>query len=143
MAAPQFKLKDQYGKTHTLADYKGKVILLVFEATWCPDCVKEMPALQNLHERFSKEGNAAVVIGVMSPTFKRTSKETEVKAFLKEKGQTYPVLMDRKDKLFDAYGVKLIPTNIVIDKDGTVAEIALDTTPEETLEQLIRQTQEK
>ena len=62
VAAIPFTLKDQYGKTHTLADYKGKIVFLNFWATWCPPCRAEMPDIQKLYERSPRDGKDAVIV---------------------------------------------------------------------------------
>ncbi|MBQ4472891.1 MAG: redoxin domain-containing protein, partial [Lachnospiraceae bacterium] len=62
IAAPEFSLTDQYGNTHTVADYRGKVIFLNFWATWCPPCRAEMPDIQKLYEELAEEGRDDVVI---------------------------------------------------------------------------------
>ena len=68
VAAIPFTLKDQYGKTHTLADYKGKIVFLNFWATWCPPCRAEMPDIQKLYERSPRDGkDAVIVLGVAAP----------------------------------------------------------------------------
>ena len=66
--APDFTLTDQYGNTHTLSDYQGKVVFLNFWATWCPPCRAEMPDIQKLYEEYSAEEDPEVVfLGVASP----------------------------------------------------------------------------
>ena len=54
IAAPDFTLTDQYGNTHSLSDYKGKIIFLNFWATWCPPCRAEMPDIQALYEEYHR-----------------------------------------------------------------------------------------
>ena len=66
--APDFTLTDQYGKEHRLSEYKGKVVMLNFWATWCPSCIAEMPDLQKLYEKESaKETPELILLGVAAP----------------------------------------------------------------------------
>ena len=121
IAAVPFALNDQYGKKHTLAGYKGKVIFLNFWATWCPPCRAEMPDIQKLYERSPREGeNAVIVLGIAAPKQGSEKNEEGIKAFMDENGYTYPVLMDKEGKLFEAYGIRAIPTTYLIDREGNI-----------------------
>ena len=62
--APDFNLKDQYGVTHSLENYKGKVIFLNFWATWCPPCKKEMPDIENIYKEYGENKKDVVILGV-------------------------------------------------------------------------------
>ena len=121
MEAIPFALKDQYGKTHTLSDYKGKIIFLNFWATWCPPCRAEMPDIQKLYGRSPQEGkDAVIVLGVAAPKLGSEKDEAGIKAFMDKNGYTYPVLMDKGGKLFEAYGIRAIPTTYLIDRNGNI-----------------------
>ena len=111
VAAIPFTLKDHYGKPHTLDDYKGKIVFLNFWATWCPPCRAEMPDIQKLYERSPREGkDAVIVLGVAAPKLGSEKDEAGIKAFMDKNGYTYPVLMDKEGKLFEAYSIRAIPT---------------------------------
>ncbi len=119
--ALDFELKDQFGNTHTLADYKGKTIFFNFWATWCPPCRREMPDVQKLYDEYESEtGEEVVVLGVAAPLLGQEKSEAEIAAFLEENGYTYPVLMDVDWELSYGYGVSSLPTTFMIDKDGNV-----------------------
>ena len=121
IAAIPFSLKDQYGKTHTLDEYKGKVIFLNFWATWCPPCRAEMPDIQKLYERSPREGeDAVIVLGVAAPKLGSEKDEAGIKAFMDKNGYSYPVLMDKGGRLFDSYGIQAIPTTYMIDRNGNL-----------------------
>ncbi|MBR1590380.1 MAG: redoxin domain-containing protein [Acidaminococcaceae bacterium] len=140
MAAFPFSLTDQYGKTHTLSEYKGKVIFLNFWATWCPPCRAEMPDIQKLYERSPQEGEEAVIVlGVASPGLGNEKDEAGIKAFMKENGYTYPVLMDKKGELFRAYGIRAIPTTYMIDRNGNLAGRVQGALSAENLERIVKQ----
>lgn len=114
---PDFTLTDQYGKTHRLSDYRGKVVFLNFWATWCPPCRGEMPDIQALYE---KELADVVILSVAAPGYKNEQDADGVKAFLDENGYTYPVLMDEGGSVLQTYGVTAYPTTFLFAKNGTV-----------------------
>ena len=136
--AIDFTLKDQYGNTHTLSDYKGKTVFLNFWATWCSPCRAEMPDIQKLYEEFQQED--VVILGVAAPNLGREKSEEGIKGFLEENGYTYPVLMDTEAEAFQAYGINSFPTTFMIDKDGNVFGYIPGQLSEETMRDIIRQT---
>lgn len=143
VAAVPFELKDQYGKTHTLSEYKGKVIFLNFWATWCPPCRAEMPDIQKLYERSPKEGEGAVIVlGVASPKLGNEKDEAGIKAFMDKNGYTYPVLMDARGELFSAYGIRAIPTTFMIDREGNVYGRVQGALSGENIDKVVKQTLE-
>lgn len=108
--APDFSLQDINGKTLTLSDYKGKVIILDFWATWCPPCRQEIPEFIELQERYKDD---LIVIGV---SLDRDGPKAVV-PFYKENGLNYSVVY-ADGAVVKAYGgVQSIPTTFVIDKD--------------------------
>ena len=136
-------MTDQYGETHTLADYKGKIIFLNFWATWCPPCRAELPDIQKLYEEYAAAGDDSVVmIGVAAPGYGGEKSAEEIAAFLEENGYTYPVLMDEGGELFLQYGVYSYPTTFMIDKDGNVFGYASGQLSEDIMRDIIRQTVE-
>ena len=143
VAAVPFELKDQYGKNHTLSEYKGKVIFLNFWATWCPPCRAEMPDIQKLYERSPKEGEGAVIVlGVASPKLGNEKDEAGIKAFMDKNGYTYPVLMDARGELFSAYGIRAIPTTFMIDREGNVYGRVQGALSGENIDKVVKQTLE-
>lgn len=138
--AIDFTLKDQYGNTHTLSDYRGKTVFLNFWATWCSPCRAEMPDIQKLYEEFQQEEEDIVILGVAAPSLGREKSEEGIKGFLEENGYTYPVLMDTEAEAFQAYGINSFPTTFMIDKDGNVFGYIPGQLSEETMRDIIRQT---
>ncbi len=109
--APAFTLQDLNGQQVSLSDFKGKVVLLDFWATWCPPCVKAIPHLEALHERYKDLG--LVVIGLNNE-----ADHPKVRLFA-EAQISYVVLLDA-NKQFSEYDIQNIPTLFYIDKEGTV-----------------------
>ena len=140
--AIDFELKDQYGKTHKLSDYKGKVVFLNFWATWCPPCKMEMPDIQKIYEKYEKQGEKSevVVLSVVAPNTQDEKDIDGIEAFLEENGYTYPVLMDDGGYTFGAYRISSLPTTFMIDKEGNVFGYVQGGLTQEAMESIIEQT---
>lgn len=115
--APQLVLKDIHGGTRLLSDYKGKVVLLNFWATWCVPCRKEMPDLIKWQQQYKNRG--LQVIGITYPP----EELAEVRRFTKSIKVNYPVVMgDEATKAkFDEGDV--LPVTVVIDRKGTIRDV--------------------
>lgn len=105
------------GGTRTLADYRGKVVVLNFWGSWCDPCRSESPLLQRWHERISKEGRATVLgVDILDNT-------PDAEAFVRRYGLTFDQLKDSSDELRPKYGVAGVPETIVIDRRGRIAAL--------------------
>jgi thiol-disulfide isomerase/thioredoxin len=102
------------GKTVQLSDYKGKVILLNFWATWCPPCRAEMPTIEKLYQALKNEPNF-VFLAVDAH-----EKPDQVKGFIKKTGYHFPVLLDTTGEADAEYSVQAIPTTYLIDRSGHI-----------------------
>ena len=138
------ELTDQFGNTHTLSDYKGKVIFLNFWATWCGPCRNEMPDIQKLYDEYSAQGEDAevVILGIAGPGIGQEKSAEEIADFMTENGYTYPVLMDTSGEMFTQYGISAIPTTFMIDKDGNVYGYVPGQMTEDIMRSIIDQTLE-
>jgi len=112
--APDFILNDIDGIEAKLTDFKGKVVLLDFWATWCGPCMKAMPHIQALSETYDEEN--VIILGINS--WER--EKDKLRPLLNEHKITYRVLLDSNDEVIQKYGVKAIPKFFVIDKEGIV-----------------------
>ncbi|HGM3184170.1 TPA: cytochrome c biogenesis protein/redoxin [Clostridioides difficile] len=117
-----FTLTDQYGKTHKLSDYEGKVVFLNFWATWCPPCKEEMAYIEQLYKDYNKNNDDVVILGVASPNLGREGSREHVVNFLKDQGYTFPVVLDEDGALAYQYGINAFPTTFIIDKEGYVTQ---------------------
>ena len=141
--APDFTLKDQYGKEHTLSEYKGRVVFLNFWATWCPPCRAEMPDIQELYEESMQDPESGpVILGVAFPGYGNEKDEEGIKAFLQENGYTYPTVMDTDASLMYKYYITAFPTTFMIDRDGNVFGYVPGSMSKDIMEDIIRQTSE-
>ncbi len=122
LSALEFSLKDQYGNSHSLSKYKGKTVLLIFWATWCPDCLEELPDIEKLYKEYQLEKNENIIIlGINTPN---REVETDVKgitSFMKKNNYTFPTLMDEDGKVFESYDIRTYPTTYFIDRNGKIS----------------------
>ncbi len=116
--APDFALKDLTGRTISLSEYKGQVVLLEFWATWCPPCKASVPALVELTRKYGQKG--FIVIGVSIDTDSDASEK--VRQFSATHNINYPVLM-ANETISKTYNVMSIPTSFLIGKDGKIIDI--------------------
>ncbi|MBU0507696.1 redoxin domain-containing protein [bacterium] len=114
--APDFTVKDLQGNTVALAGLRGKIVILDFWATWCGPCRKSMPLLDKFYTDSLPEG--VVVYGVN--VWERGGNTDKVRPFVEERGVHFPILLGDND-LAAAYGVRGIPTLVVIDQEGKIA----------------------
>ena len=117
-ATPPLTLRDLQGKEHSLADYRGKVVLLNFWATWCDPCREEMPAMQRLQDKLAGKPFAilAVDYGEGAP---------RISDFLKKIPVRFIVLLDRDTSAATAWKVKVLPTTLVIDPQQKIRYVAV------------------
>jgi thiol-disulfide isomerase/thioredoxin len=112
--APELSLTDLAGNPASLADYRGKIVLVNLWATWCPPCKEEMPALETFYRKHAEEGFAIVAVNDGDPT-------SDVVQFVKDYGLSFPVWLDptyiATEKKFKT---KNLPSSFVIDRDGQV-----------------------
>lgn len=133
--APDFTLVDQYGKTHKLGDYKGKVVFLNFWATWCPPCKGEMPHIEAIYKEYSKDD--VIILGVAAPNLGREGSQQDIKNFLNMNGYTFPVVFDNSGAVMDKYSINAFPTTFIIDKEGYVNKAILGPMEKAAMESLI------
>ena len=112
--APNFTLKNLDGKEISLSQFRGKHVLVNFWATWCGPCKIEMPSLEALYERF-KDRNF-VLLAISNDMFGANI----VKPFVKAHNINFPVLLDQRLKVSNAFGVVSLPTTFMIDPQGKI-----------------------
>ena len=116
--APDFTLSSLDGNTISLSDFKGKYVVLDFWASWCPDCIRDIPEIQSLYNDFSDKG--VVFLGVSFDTDK-TRWKTAVEKYDIKYPQCSELKKMREAEVTKLYGVKWIPSLVVVGPDGKVA----------------------
>lgn len=112
--APDVTLKTLRGKTVALSDYRGKVVLLNFWATWCPPCRAEMPSMERLSRIFPAADFVMLAVNV-EPDGDQT-----VPAFLARRPHSFPVLLDIEATAQNAYQVYRFPETFIISREGVI-----------------------
>ena len=114
-AAEDFRLVDLEGKQQSLSQYRGKIVLVNFWATWCKPCTTEMPAMQTAYDQLRDKGFVVLAINELED-------EPKVREHIKQYGHTFPVLLDRDNKVANQFGVFGLPVSVFIDETGVVRE---------------------
>jgi cytochrome c biogenesis protein CcmG/thiol:disulfide interchange protein DsbE len=116
-SAPGFKLKDADGQTVRFVDYKGKVVLLDFWATWCGPCKVEIPWFMNFEREFKDRGFAVVGVSMDEDGWKA------IKPYVQNMKMNYRVLLGDDDVSTAYGGLDSLPTTLLIDRQGRIASV--------------------
>jgi Peroxiredoxin len=120
--APNFHARtlDSIPREKSLADYRGRVVLINVWATWCLPCRQEMPSIEKLYNEFHPRGLDVVAISVDEP-----GNAQGVRDFAHELGLTFTILYDPKNAITGEYDLKGYPTTIVVARDGTIRKLQM------------------
>ena len=110
-----FHLTDLEGKSQSLSQYRGKIVLVNFWATWCKPCTTEMPAMQAMYDKLRDKGFVVLAVNELED-------DAKVREHIKQYGHTFPVLMDRDNKVANQFGVFGLPVSVFIDQEGRAQE---------------------
>ncbi|MCO6413264.1 MAG: TlpA family protein disulfide reductase [Thiogranum sp.] len=116
--APDFALNDIDGGVHTLSEYRGKVVLINFWATWCPPCREEMPAMQRAWQQLREEDVVFLAVDVGED-------EDTIFRFTADYPVDFPLLMDIDSSVIQKWPVRGLPTTFIIDKQGRITYRAI------------------
>ncbi|MEO6990406.1 MAG: TlpA disulfide reductase family protein [Candidatus Baltobacteraceae bacterium] len=111
--AQSFQLPRLGGGTGSLADYRGRIVVLTLWATWCPPCRAEMPDLERVHRALAARG--VVILGI-----DQGESAQAAGAFVRELGVTFPILLDEQQQYGRVYEAVGLPTTIVVDRTGHI-----------------------
>lgn len=111
--APDFELKTVEGKSYKLSDLKGKAVMINFFATWCPPCRAEMPTIQDVYKQYESQGFIVLVVDL-------NEADVAIKSFRDKLGLTFPIVVDKDDKVSRLYDIVPLPTSYFVDKKGIV-----------------------
>jgi thiol-disulfide isomerase/thioredoxin len=112
-APPPFTLRDLQGREHRLSDYKGKVVVLNFWATWCEPCREEMPSMQRLQDRLAGKPFAILALDFGEG-------EARIREFLQKVPVKFTILLDRDSGVARAWRVRVLPITFVIDANQRI-----------------------
>jgi thiol-disulfide isomerase/thioredoxin len=115
VVAEDFVLEDMDGRPHALRDYRGKVVLVNFWATWCPPCVREMPSLERLYQALRDKPFVVLAINQWENTDHVFAFMGQIDVF-----PSFPILFDPDSAVSEAFGVKGLPTSFLLDQAGRV-----------------------
>ena len=131
--APDFTLTSVSGEDVSLSDFKGKVVVIDFWATWCPPCRKGIPDLISLQKEYKDK---VAVIGI---SLDRENTKAGVPDFVNKMGINYPVVYFNDKVIIDFGGVSAIPTTFIIDQKGNIVKKIIGLYPKSEYEQKIKE----
>jgi len=111
MMFSELTFPDLEGRDVSMTEFRGKVVLLNFWATWCPPCVKEMPSMEKLRQKYAGQDFEVVAINAGEDS-------ESVEAFLLERDITFPILLDIRGASFMTLGIRGLPMSFLLNKEG-------------------------
>jgi thiol-disulfide isomerase/thioredoxin len=111
--APEFELADLDNKLHRLSEYRGKVVLVNFWASWCVPCITEMPGMQRLADTLKDQPFEILAINV-------SDTENRIREFLRRMDLRLTILMDLNGEAFKAWQGKVLPASFLLDRSGRI-----------------------
>lgn len=124
--AADFALKTLDGKTVKLSDYKGKIVIIDFWATWCPPCRKGIPDLVEIQKQYKEN---VVVIGI---SLDQENTIKDLAPFIKQYGINYPVVLGDQKVVMDYGNIQAIPTSFIVDQAGNIVDTHVGLVPKST-----------
>jgi thiol-disulfide isomerase/thioredoxin len=110
---PALELRELDGRAHRLTDYRGKVVLVNFWATWCEPCRDEMPSMQRLKEKLAGRPFAVLAVNLDEP-------EARIRKFLSQVTVDFTILLDPGRKAARSWDARILPASFVIGPDGAI-----------------------
>ncbi|MDV2683322.1 TlpA disulfide reductase family protein [Alkalihalophilus lindianensis] len=133
MIAENFELPTNDGHQSEFSEYEGRVVVLNMWASWCEPCRDEMPDLMSLQDDYNSQGLDVVTVNMQ--TYERTLNDAP--EFIEEMGLTLPVFFDEDGVVSDRYGIRVLPTSFIIDRDGEIKHVIAGEVNYQMLEELI------
>ncbi|MFQ6101674.1 MAG: peroxiredoxin family protein [Anaerolineae bacterium] len=128
--APDFTLPDLAGNELRLSDLKGQVVLVNFWATWCPNCRRELPALNTVYQELKNQGLVVVAVDIQESL-------SHVAAFVEEHQLSFPIVLDSDGSVAQQYRVQGVPTSFVVDREGVIQETHVGAKDADTIRRLV------
>ncbi|MDV2686416.1 thiol-disulfide oxidoreductase ResA [Alkalihalophilus lindianensis] len=111
-----FILEDLEGQYYNLYELEGKGVFINFWGTYCPECVKEMPLMDQMYQEYKSKGIEVLAINVGET-------QVAVERFTNRLGLSFPILIDYRSEVVDAYGISPLPTTVLIDENGIIVDV--------------------
>ena len=118
--APDFTLDLLGGEKITLSDLRGKVVLVNIWASWCPPCLREMPALEEVYQEFKDQG---LVVLAVNTTYQDS--EAQAAEFAQNFGLTFPIPLDRTGAVSKRYLLRGLPSTYFVDRQGIIRSVVI------------------
>ncbi|NOX37462.1 MAG: TlpA family protein disulfide reductase [Calditrichaeota bacterium] len=132
-AAPDFALEDHQGNIVRLADFRGKVTIINFWATWCGPCREEIPGFVRLYDRYKDDGLAIIGISLDRPGWE------VVRPFMEKYNINYPIVLGNQKVVLDYGGIQAIPTTFIVNRQGHIVDRIIGYRPEAFFEKRIKE----
>ena len=110
---PPLALQDLEGRAHRLEDYRGKVVLVNFWATWCDPCREEMPSIEKLRAALAGRPFEVLAVNLAEPA-------SRIRAFVDKMPMAHPVLLDKDSLAAKAWGARILPASYLVGPDGRI-----------------------
>ncbi|MCY3757020.1 MAG: TlpA disulfide reductase family protein [Acidobacteria bacterium] len=111
--APEFAVEDRAGQVHRLSDFRGKVVLINFWATWCPPCIEEMPSMESLRKEIDESQLQIMALSV-------DDSWEPIDTFLEKSSYGFGIYADFREKIAKLYGTHMVPETYIVDKQGVI-----------------------
>jgi len=131
--APGFILSDLTGAGVNLSDFKGRIVILNFWATWCPPCREEMPHMQSFYEK-NKENDIEILAVNLT---NMDDGQQAIEKFVQDYGLTFPVLLDDNGDVGERYEIMTIPTSYILDTEGRIFQKVVGPMNEEMMNEIV------
>jgi len=141
--APDFALTGIDGRTVRLSDYRGKVVLLNFWYTGCAPCREETPALEAAYRKLSPQGLEIIGMDVRANERPGADGDADIRTFMEAHGVTYPIALDTDSQSGRDYQVYVLPTSLMIDREGKIRYLLFSATTTEAVEALFTNLQQE
>ena len=130
--APDFKSETVNEVSFSLANIKGKKILIHFWADWCSECRAEFPKLEEAYQKYKNDNFEIIAVNV-------AQSGKHVKSFVDEFNLTFPMLLDEQSEIAKQYGIRGLPTNFFVDENMYVTKIIIGWVDEKQINQIINE----
>lgn len=128
LLAPDFSLETLEGTTVSLAEYRGRPVLINFWASWCPPCRSEMPAMEKMYREFKSTGFEILAVNVTNQ-----DRLSDARTFVSQHQLSFPIPLDRTGEVSELYQISSLPTSFFVDEQGIIQKVIIGGPMQEAL----------